>query len=399
MTQPVAIPPPGKSRLLSLDVFRGGTVAAMILVNNPGDWDHVFWPLDHSEWNGCTPTDLVMPFFLFIVGVSIVFAMDTAKRDRSRHSALLIKTVRRTIVLLLLGWLLAFFPSSPSTLQLVLHHPLQRMAQLRIMGVLQRIALVYFACALLQIKTGPRAWALICGVILLGYWAVMTLVPVPDCHVMGGCHAASLQAADNLGAWIDVAVLGKPHLYKGGDFDPEGLLSTLSAISTGLLGMLAGAYLKNGRADAASKVAWLFSAGVIAAAIGWVWGLFFPLNKQLWTSSFSLTTSGLAAVFLATAYWLIDVNQLRRGTRIFSAFGVNAITAFVASGLLARVLMLRQLSFNGRPFGVKDYAYHRWIAPAFANADAASFTGALIYLLAWAAVMLFMQKRRWIVKV
>jgi predicted acyltransferase len=388
-----------KPRLLSLDVFRGATVAGMILVNNPGDWGHVFWPLDHSEWNGCTPTDLVMPFFLFIVGVSIVYAMDSRSRDRAQHASLVLKTIRRTFILLLLGWLLAFFPASPAAMDVVVHHTAKRFAELRIMGVLQRIALVYFICALLMIKTGPRVWAFISAVILIGYWAVMTLVPVPDCHVPGGCHPPSLEASGNIGAWIDVAVLGQPHLYKGADFDPEGLLSTLSAVSTGLLGMLAGFHLKNSKTDPATKVAWLFSAGLIAAVVGWTWGLFFPLNKQLWTGSFSLTTSGMAAMFLAAAYWLIDINRMTRGTAVFRAFGVNAITAFVASGLLARLLMLHQIPLAGKPHGIKHYLYFRFLAPHFHNAELASFTGGILYVLIWAAMMLFMEKRRWIVKV
>ena len=220
-----------KPRLRSLDVFRGITVAAMILVNNPGDWGHIYAPLEHAEWNGCTPTDLIFPFFLFIVGVSIVFALGSKKENPETHNKLILVALKRSAILFGLGLFLSLFP-------------LFDFSVVRILGVLQRIAIVYFICVVIFIKTNPKTqWKLMIG-ILLAYWAIMTLIPVP------GVGYANLGKETNLGAWLDRLVLTVNHTWKlSKTWDPEGILSTLPAIGTGLFGILIGNLLKSNGVD------------------------------------------------------------------------------------------------------------------------------------------------------
>ena len=215
----------GKGRLLSLDFFRGITVAAMILVNNPGDWAHIYAPLEHAPWNGWTPTDLIFPFFLFIVGVSIAFAIGSRKEEGGVMS----KIVRRGLTLFLLGLFLNFFPKFD-------------IATVRILGVLQRIALVYLACSFIFLKATPRQQVYLLAFLLVGYWILLTVIPVP------GVGYANLEPESNLAAWFDRIILTPAHVYKPAKvWDPEGLLSTLPAIGTGILGMLTGTWLRGSR--------------------------------------------------------------------------------------------------------------------------------------------------------
>ncbi len=394
---PIQASPSRPPRLVSLDVFRGATVAAMILVNNPGTWSHIYWPLDHAEWHGCTPTDLIMPFFLFIVGVSIVFAMDSRRHDTAQHRSLLWRAVRRTVTLFVLAWLLGLFPSSPASLDQLTHQPLawlqERLGGLRIMGVLQRIGVVYLACVVLFLKSSPRVWVGVCAAILLGYWAALTLVPVP---ISGGAwQPANLQPATNLGAWVDRTILTQNHLYKHAAFDPEGPFSTISAISTGLIGVIVGYQLKRRPASVAGPLA----VGVTITALGLLWSLVFLFNKQLWTSSYSLLSGGLATLFLAGAYWLMDLKGFRRFTAPFVAFGVNAITAFWASGLMVRAMGLWPLSWGGKSYGLKDYLYQRFVSPQFSSPELASLVGACLFVVFWWAIMAAMYRMKWIIKV
>ena len=214
-------------RLLSLDFFRGITVAAMILVNNPGDWGHIYAPLEHAEWNGCTPTDLIFPFFLFIVGVSIVYALDNKLSDFKNHNSLILSILKRAAILFGLGLLMSL-------------QPYFDFANFRIPGVLQRIAIVYFVCALLFLKIKPNILFKIFIIILISYWLMMVLIPVP------GFGVANLGKETNLGAWLDRFVLTEKHLWiNGKTWDPEGILSTLPAIASGLFGVLMGVILKS----------------------------------------------------------------------------------------------------------------------------------------------------------
>lgn len=232
------------NRLLSLDFFRGLTVAAMILVNNPGSWAHIYPPLEHAEWNGCTPTDLVFPFFLFIVGVSIAYAMGSKRDDRSTHGKTILKALKRAFTLFLLGFILAFFPRNFSNFDFF-----EALKTVRIPGVLQRISVVFLISSILFLKLNDKNLFRTIVIFLFGYWALMNFVHVPD------IGSANLEKETNLGAWLDRTVLTEAHLWKQSKtWDPEGILSTIPAIGTCLFGVLFGVYLKNKSVEAATKM-------------------------------------------------------------------------------------------------------------------------------------------------
>ncbi|HEX2190658.1 MAG TPA: heparan-alpha-glucosaminide N-acetyltransferase domain-containing protein [Longimicrobiaceae bacterium] len=376
---PVAAPP---SRLASLDVFRGITVAGMLLVNNPGSWSHVYDPLEHAKWHGWTPTDLIFPFFLFIVGVAMAFSFPAQAAKGAGRGELLRRAAKRSAVLVLLGLTLAAFPFydlDPGTL--------------RIPGVLQRIGAAFLLASAVVLFTGARAQALVAALLLLGYWAAMRLVPVP------GHGAGSLEPDANLAAYVDRAVLGTAHLWKASrTWDPEGLLSTLPAVATVLLGVLAGRWLRSDRAPA-EKAVWMFLAGNAGLLLGLAWHESFPINKNLWTSSYVVFTAGMALHFLAACYWLVDVKGWRRWAFPFVLFGVNAIAAFFLSGIMARLLTLvKWAGPAGDPVTLKGWIHQAlfasWLSPVNA-----SLAFAACFVLFWTGVMWVFYRRRIFIKV
>jgi predicted acyltransferase len=367
-------------RLLSLDVFRGITVAAMILVNNPGDWAHIYSPLEHAEWNGCSPTDLIFPFFLFIVGVSIVFALDSGKLDLNNHPKLIKSIIIRSLKLFALGLILSLFPYFDFSV-------------VRIPGVLQRIAIVYLVASLIFIKLKPKSIVQLFGVILITYWALLTLIPVP------GVGNANLGKDTNLGAWIDRTLLTEAHLWKSAKtWDPEGLFSTIPAIATGLFGVLMGIILKAKQRTQENKVVWLFFFGFFGFLLGLIVDLFFPINKSLWTSSYVLYTGGLASMGLAFCYWLIDVRQVTWFTKPFVIFGINAITVFFASGIIARSMNIIKTTLNGQEISLKGYLYQQFFTPYLSPLNA-SLAGAITFVLIWLLVLWLMFRKNIIIKV
>jgi predicted acyltransferase len=377
-----ALTPATSGRLLSLDAFRGLTVAAMIMVNNAGDWGHIYAPLGHAEWHGWTPTDLIFPFFLFIVGVSITYALDKAKGDKGVRA----KIIRRGLTLFALGLFLNFFPKFDPTL-------------VRIPGVLQRIGIVYIICSSIYLRTNTRQQQWWIGGLLVGYWLLMTLVPVP------GIGYANLEPTTNLSAWLDNLILTPAHVYKATKvWDPEGILSTIPAIGTGLLGVLTGTWLRNSR-PVAEKIAWLFATGVLVALAGYVADAFFPINKKIWTSSYVLLAGGLAMIGLATCYWLLDVAwankpNYRRWSGVFVAYGVNAITVFFLSGLIPRILGLIKIqASDGSEINAQQYLYQSFIAPWFSNPYNASLAGALTCVSIWGVILWVMYRKNIIIKV
>ena len=361
--------PATAQRLLSLDVFRGLTMAAMVIVNNPGDWNNMYWPLEHAAWNGWTPTDLIFPFFLFIVGVSITL---------SKKSAGWASILRRSAIILALGLFLAGYP------RFNIH-------RWRIPGVLQRIALCYLAAAsLYRLTSGNRRRQVIvaastAAALALGYWAIMMLVAPP------GGTAGDLSPEGNLGAWLDRALMNG-HLWRP-RWDPEGLLSTVPAISTTLLGVVAGMCLGSDWASS-RKTAALAGGGAVALLVGLVWNIVFPINKNLWTSSYVLFTAGFAALLLAACYWVLDVKRWRRGMTPLVILGVNAITLFVVSGLLVKTLaLIRVAGPDGRMIAVNNWAYLNWFAP-FADPKNASLLYSIANLAVLFALLWWMYRRR-----
>ena len=248
--------PHPQQRLLSLDFFRGLTVATMILANNPGSWRHIYPPLKHAEWHGCTPTDLVFPFFLFIMGVSMVFSIGNKKDLADTHRQLILKSFKRMLILFCLGIFLALYPK-------IFINPIEAFKTVRIPGVLQRTAIVYFISTIVFLKFTPRSILNIMLGLLVIYWVLMTFVPVP------GIGYANLGKETNLGAWIDHSLLTEDHLWKAArTWDPEGILGTVPAVATGLLGVLAGILLRRKNQSDAEKTSWLFSAGTLAVIAG-----------------------------------------------------------------------------------------------------------------------------------
>ncbi len=311
---------PAGSRLLSLDFFRGFTIAAMILVNNPGSWTHVYPPLLHANWHGWTPTDLIFPFFLFIVGVSITLAFSAKKESHLPPQALYLKIIRRTFILFSLGLFLSGFPFFD-------------IETLRIPGVLQRIAVCYFVAAILFINSGVRTQALWAVGLMLIYWAAMQWFPVP------GIGAGSYERGANFSAWVDELLLHGHMWSQTKTWDPEGIFSTLPAIATTLFGVLTGHLLKR-QVTVLKKVWMMLIYGGIAIVIGSAWHYWLPINKSLWTSSYALFMSGMAMVFLAVSFYMIDIRGWRRGIKPFCVYGMNAITVFVLSGVVGRLLYL-----------------------------------------------------------
>lgn len=302
-------------RYLALDVLRGMTVALMILVNNPGSWGHIYAPLKHAAWHGCTPTDLVFPFFLFVVGVSMFFSFSKYGNTLNKES--LLKIGKRTLLIFAIGLFLNSFPQWAADF-----------SKLRIMGVLQRIALAYGIGAIIVLASPRKYLPYIGGAILLLYWGLL--------YSLGGTDPFSLKG--NVTPVIDAAVLGTAHLYRGFGipFDPEGLFSTIPAIVTVIIGYLIGSVVKETEKKRVPKTLILFGGAAIVA--GLIWALVFPINKPLWTSSYVLYTAGWACLVLSLLIWIIDLKGFSKWTSFFVVFGMNPLFIFALSGLWARIL-------------------------------------------------------------
>ncbi len=311
-------------RLTSLDVFRGLTVAGMILANNGSG--PTYAPLRHAEWDGWTPTDLIFPSFLFIVGVSITFALTKRIATSDGRRGVVGKIVRRSLILFGLGIVFAGFPRYDNW------------ATIRIPGVLQRIALCYLATSLIFLVTRVRGQVVALLGLLVGYWALMTYVRVPE------FGAGDWARGHDLGSYLDRLLLAG-HIYKN-DYDPEGLLSTLPSIATTLLGVLAGHWLRSDR-DRDATVSALFVAGTFLVIAGSSWDAWFPINKALWTSSFVLLAGGWSSIGLAVCFWLVDIQGYRRWAVPFRALGTNPITAYALAALAARLLNMPYLKSEG----------------------------------------------------
>jgi len=374
-------------RLLSLDVFRGLTVALMIVVNNPGSWAHIYPPLRHAAWHGLTPTDLVFPFFLFIMGVSVALALGRHRESGAPAVVLYRKILRRTVVIFLLGLLLNGFPFGLAGPQSVG----EAFANLRIMGVLQRIALCYLLTALVALRWPTwRGRAAVAGLLLVLYEPAMRL---PLVAAGGG-----FELETNLVRLLDVRVLGPAHMYHVGEvpFDPEGLLSTLPAAVTSLLGLLVGGYLRRRSLNGLPP---LVSAGAILTAGGLLLSLVEPLNKQLWTTSYTVLTGGLAVLALALCLHLVDGRGLRRGVDVWRVFGQNPLVAFLGSGLLARLLVLiRVPRAEGGSISLKGALYQEMLVPALGPLNG-SLAFAVLLTGLWWALLWALDRRGWHIKV
>ncbi|MEO6779117.1 MAG: DUF5009 domain-containing protein [Gemmatimonadaceae bacterium] len=378
----------GPTRLLSLDVFRGVTIAGMLLVNDPGSWGAIYPPLEHATWNGWTPTDVIFPFFLFIVGVTTHLSLGARRARGATDRDIVLQILRRGAIIVLLGWLMAGFP----------YYPLTRLTEIRIGGVLPRIGVCYIAGALLTMKTTLKQQVVILAVLLYGYWFLQTLVPVPGQHEIG---ALLLNRPDaTLSAWLDRTVLGLPHLWVGSKtWDPEGILSTFPAIGTVILGVFAGRWLTRTEVPMAERLNGMFVVGSIGMMVGLMWGWSFPINKSLWTSSYVIFTGGMAAVALAACVWIVDVKEIRWWTRPFVIYGTNAILAYVGSGVMARTIYsLIQVSYGGKVVSLETAIYEAGFA-SWLEPRNASLAFAVCIVLFWLAILTVLYRRKIFLKV
>jgi len=464
-----------EGRLISLDAFRGMTIAGMVLVNNPGG-SPVYWPLDHAEWNGLTPTDWIFPFFLFIVGVSIAISLGrnpTGREGVERPSKGYGKIFKRAASIYLLGAAISIVPffqfqatdahdliklviwlAFAASLFFLLLRRFKTAAvlfavallgigamnlagynvvpynygTLRIFGVLQRIAVVYLFTSIIFLHTTWKQQIAIGVALLLGYWLIMTTIPVP------GCEVTSIgDKACNLAAYLDRLILTEDHIWRGGKvYDPEGILSTIPAIVTCISGVLAGRWLKSeppalaggtqesnsstssSSLDVTSAVAntppayaggtdriasGMFFFGVALLAIGLIWNSYFPMNKALWTSSYVLATSGLALLTLGFCYWLIDIKGYKAWAKPFVIFGVNAMPLFVFTGIFARMIAAYRVTGpDGQLISVQRWVVNNIYLPIFNPIDA-SLAFAISFILLWVFLMWLLYRKQIFIRV
>lgn len=362
-------------RYLSIDFYRGLTIALMLVVNTPGTWSHVYPPLLHADWHGCTPTDLVFPSFMFIIGVSMWFSFE--KYGRRLNGALGLKVLRRTMLLFVLGLLLAKFPNY-----------LEGWDQLRVMGVLQRLALGYGLAALLAL-TLPGRWLMAAAAaLLLGYWGLLYWLgpPLEDPYSL----------VHNVVRRFDFALLGPEHLWKGKGipFDPEGLLSTLPAIVTVLLGWWSGQLMQRNQEEKIGAVRDLLFWGCVLAFAGLVWDLAFPINKSLWTSSFVLYTGGISMILLAFSVWALDVANGRRYVQFFLVFGANPLFAYVLAGLLTKTMInIKWAGADGEPVSLSGWIYHSVFEPIEGGALGSLLFAVTFLLICWSVCWVLYRRK------
>jgi predicted acyltransferase len=398
------VAPHSRERLLSLDVFRGLTIAGMLLVNDPGTWSAIFPPLEHAEWHGWTPTDLIFPFFLFIVGITTHLSLSARRARGDDDSAIVKQILRRGFIIYLLGFAMALFPfyqwgnieALPNAT--MWDRIVWRLDHVRILGVLARIGIVYIIAGLLTFKTTLRQQIYIIAGLLFGYWFAMTLIPVPGENEIG---ALLLHTKDrNLAAYLDRAILTTKHTWTGSvTYDPEGILSTFPAIATAMLGVLAGRWLVLREKPLLERITGLFAAGSLGMVAGLMWNWSFPINKNLWTSSYVIFTAGMACVAIATIMWIVDYANVKWWTKPFVVFGVNPIVAFVGSGVMARLIYtLWKVDYNGRSVSIQSAIYQSafasWLPPRLA-----SLAFALSFVLLWYGILLVLYRRKIILKV
>ena len=372
-------------RMLSVDILRGLTIAFMILVNNNGDESHAYWALKHAAWNGFTPTDLVFPTFLFVVGISTVFSTQSRLAQGATKLNIFLHTLRRAVILFALG-------------QVVNNFPFFHLATWRVYGVLPRIAICYLIIATFYLlSTGWRNKVVVAVAALVGYWILMRYVPVPGYGVPGR-DIPLLDHDANLVAWLDRHIFSAPHLYER-TRDPEGLLSTIPALATTLMGLLTGLWLRTSH-TLAEKARGIASAAFLSLIAGGLWNFIFPINKKLWTSSYVLFAGGLSLLLLALCMWIVD---LRRQTakpgsstepapwlKILLVFGTNAIFAYVLSELLASVLYSIHLGSGV----TAQQAIYQAIHGVIANAPFASLVYSLLFVaVCWLPTLVLYRKK------
>ena len=358
-------------RLVSLDIFRGLTIAFMIIVNTPGSWQYVYAPLRHAKWNGCTPTDLVFPFFLFIVGVSMWYSLK--KYGHELNGSSLLRIARRTASIFALGLFLNIFPYFD-----------RDYSMLRIMGVLQRIALAYGVGALICMAVRRDYLWIVTAVLLLLYWGILSFFGGPEPYSLEG----------NFVLKVDQLILGKNHLYTGFGmpFEPEGLLSTIPSVCTVIIGYYVGELV--GKKSANGKIVLkTFVIGAALVGLGLLWNKFFPINKALWTSSYVLYTAGIAMVFLAIIYWLADVLRFQKWGVPFMVFGTNALFSYFLAGIWTKLMLFINISSERKEISLYTWIYEKFCVPVAGNMNGSlMFAIIQVLLIGFIALILYRKK-------
>jgi predicted acyltransferase len=360
------------NRLVSLDIFRGMTVAFMIIVNTPGSWNYVFAPLRHSEWHGCTPTDLVFPFFLFIVGVSTWYSLE--KYGHEINGGSFLRITRRTVTIYALGLFLTIFP-----------YFLRDYSTLRLLGVLPRIALAYGIGSFICLAFKREHLWIVLAVILLLYWGLLGSFGGPDPYSLEG----------NFARKVDLAILGPGHMYKGFGipFDPEGILSTLPAVGTVLIGYFAGSITGKGKAGAAIFIK-LLLIGAAGVGTGLLWNLGFPINKPLWTSSYVLYTGGIAMIFLSLIYLIADVWKLQKWGIFFLVFGTNALFCFFLSGIWTKTMLyLVKIPSGSDKITLYSWIYQKLCVPIAGNLGGSLMFAIVQVFIVWFFALILFRKK------
>ena len=363
-------------RLVSLDAFRGVIMALMILVNTAGGFPGAYGPLQHADWNGWTITDVVFPSFIWIVGVSLCLSLSKRLAAGAPRGPLVWRVLRRGAIIYGLGLLVYAFPYF-------------HLSTLRVLGVLQRIAICYVAGSLLYLFTGLRTQIACIVLLLASYWALMMFVPVP------GYGAGRLDVEGNLAHWVDRMVLGTHNYASTKTWDPEGVVSTLPAIASVLVGVMA-AHLLRVKKALSERTTWLYFTGSVLLALGLVCNTWLPINKKLWTSSFAIFMAGLDFVMFASALWLIDGMGRRRFARPFVIFGMNAISIYMIAELLETTMGV--VRWPGSSESLRGWLYGNLYAPVFSPANA-SFLFALSYVALMFAIAYGMYRRGWFLRV
>jgi predicted acyltransferase len=358
-------------RLVSLDIFRGMTIAFMIIVNTPGSWQYVYSPLRHAKWNGCTPTDLVFPFFLFIVGVSMWFSLKKYGHELNGNSFL--RIARRTASIFALGLFLNIFPNFS-----------RDYSTLRIMGVLQRIAVAYGLGALICMTINRDYLWIVTAVILLLYWAVLAF--------FGGTDPFSLEG--NFALKVDKLILGTNHLYKGFGipFEPEGLLSTIPSICTVIIGFYTGELVGNKSKGGKAALKTLV-IGAALLGLGLLWNKLFPINKALWTSPYVLYTAGIAMMALSAIYWLADIVKFRKWGLFFIVFGTNALFSYFLAGVWTRLMLLIKIPRAGNDINLYTWFYETICVPVAGNMNGSLMFAIIQMMLIWCIALILYRKK------
>jgi predicted acyltransferase len=355
-------------------VFRGLTIAGMILVNNSGDGRHTYWPLEHAKWNGWTPTDLVFPFFLFIVGVAMVYSFSSRAARGQTRGALLLHVLKRSAIIFALGLFLYAYPRFD-------------WHTARIPGVLQRIAVVYLFASALFLYTGRRTRAVVTAFLLIAYWLLLTRVPVP------GIGAGVLTMDGNLVGYLDRRLIYN-HLWIAHRFDPEGILSTIPSVATCLLGIFAGEWMRSTR-NVKEKLAGIFAASAVGLIAGQIWNLWFPINKMIWTSSYVLFTAGFALFLFGLCYWVVDVRGWKRWSIPFLIFGLNPLGIYFLASWAETAFYVHHIGGKS----IHQALYGRFFASTISDPYLASLAWAICFVLASFLVAWLLYRKRVFIRV